>query len=318
MSEEQPDTTDERWGGYIPWFLRHQDFSATGGFLLFFERLSQRLEVFFKYESGIPNLHYFVEMLESESLQRFQSSKTEAHQKSIHHQIPWYFKLDTITSVFELQVKTSRAFTKALLGKDAQSIISDQLHYNYIVIERMSVLESLLRILPSPQSVIDKLKQDIRKLFVEAKIMLDIKGELPLIVPMDEQLLQREVIDKLLPRLEARFPERAKEIVKAYHDSIGGKKLDEVFSGAFKTLEEIARSITKDKSFVFDKKHLNKYFTKLHSTIHETMIRLAGHRGDEAGHGRSAPDPHEIRYLLFAICNVALLLLDYPDTEDAS
>lgn len=341
MSNEQSNTTDDRWGGYVPWFLRHQGFSSTGDFLLFFKRLSQRLEVFFKYESGIPNLHYFVEKLESESLQRFQSSKTETHQKSIHHQIPRYFNPDTIISDFELKVKISGAFTKALQGKDAKSIISDQLHYNGIVIERMGVLESLLRILPSPitdklkpatsrqelyrqalpipspQSVTDKLKQDIRKLFVEAKIMLDIKGEPPLIVPMDEPLLQREVIDKLLPRLEAQFPEREKEFVKAYHDLIGGRKLDEVFLEAFKTLEEIARSLTKDTSFEFDPKNLKKYFPKLHGAIHESIKRLAGHRGDKASHGKSAPEPYEIRYLLFTICNVALLLLDYPSSNTA-
>lgn len=145
--------------------------------------------------------------------------------------------------------------------------------------------------------------------------MLDIKGDPPLIVPTEEPLLQEEVIDRLLPRLASRFPERAQELVKAYHDSIEGKGLDSVFSEAFKTLEEIARSLTKDASFQFDKKNLEEYFPKLHGTIHQTIIRLAGHRGDKAGHGKSAPEPHEIRYLLIGICNVALLLLDYPSSE---
>jgi hypothetical protein len=32
------DLSDKRWGGYVPWFFRHADFSGTGNFLLFFER----------------------------------------------------------------------------------------------------------------------------------------------------------------------------------------------------------------------------------------------------------------------------------------
>ncbi len=187
-------------------------------------------------------------------------------------------------------------------------------HYRSVVIERIGVLESLLRILPNQSSAnVLQLKRDIRRFFAEAEIMLDIKGDPPLIVPMEEPLLQKEVLDKLLPRLESLFPDRAKELIRAYHNSIAGEDFDTVFSEAFKTLEEIARSLTKDTSFIFDKKNLNKYYPELHPTIHETMIRLAGHRGDEAGHGRSAPDPHEIRYLLFSICNIALLLLDYND-----
>lgn len=38
--------------------------------------------------------------------------------------------------------------------------------------------------------------------------------------------------------------------------------------------------------------------------------KLRAHRGDEAAHGRKAPAQSEIRYLLFQVCNLALLLLD--------
>lgn len=112
--------------------------------------------------------------------------------------------------------------------------------------------------------------------------MLDIMGTPPLIVPMEEPLLQEEVLDKLLPRLTSRFPGRAQELIKTYHDLFAGVNLDSILSEAFKTLEEIARLIVGDKSFMFEKKHLKKYFPKLHPRIHETMIRLAGHRGDKA------------------------------------
>jgi hypothetical protein len=85
-----------------------------------------------------------------------------------------------------------------------------------------------------------------------------------------------------------------------------------VFVEAFKTLEEIARGITGHKRFEFNNSNLTKYFPMLHGTIHETLIKLRGHRGDKAGHGKNAPPPYEIRYLLFTICNAALLLLEYP------
>jgi hypothetical protein len=216
-------------------------------------------------------------------------------------------------------LKSSRGLTfgKALEAAKDHKSKDWQLHYHHIVRERISVLEALLRIMPpdKPETT-SQLIRDIKRFFAEAGIMLDIKGNPPLIVPMEEPLLQKETIDKLLPRLESQFPERAQELVRVYHKLLEGKDLDGVFIEAFKTLEEIARTLTKYKSFKFNSsKDLKKYFPDLHSTIHETIIRLAGHRGDEGAHGRSAPDPHEIRYLLFSICNVALLLLDYPKSE---
>jgi hypothetical protein len=126
------------------------------------------------------------------------------------------------------------------------------------------------------------------------------------------------VVDKLVPRLFDKFPERARELVGAYHALITGKDGDSIFAEAFKTLEQLARDITLDGGFRFDKSHLDKHFPLLHSTIHQTLIRLAGHRGDKAGHGKDAPPPHEIRYLLFAVCNSALLLLEYPSNSTKS
>ncbi len=188
-------------------------------------------------------------------------------------------------------------------------------HYRELVIERLGALAALLRILPSESSWKALLIQDIRRFFAESNIMLDIDTQnspTPQIIPLEEPLLQQEVLDRLLPRLSTKFPDRAKELIRAYHDFLQGMDGDTVFLEAFKTLEEIARSITGNQSFEFDKDHLDKHFPKLHGTIHQTLIRLAGHRGDKGGHGKVSPPPHEIRYLLFAICNAALLLLDYP------
>jgi hypothetical protein len=192
---------------------------------------------------------------------------------------------------------------------------TEQTHYASLAIERIGVLEALLRILPTQTVWHAALIQDVLRFLAASDVMLTVKtddGLPPRIVPLDEPLLQTEVVDKLVPRLFDKFPERARELVGAYHALISGKDGDSIFAEAFKTLEQLARDITLDSGFMFDKSHLDKHFPLLHSTIHQTLIRLGGHRGDKAGHGKDAPPPHEIRYLLFAICNGALLLLDYP------
>jgi len=143
--------------------------------------------------------------------------------------------------------------------------------------------------------------------------MLDIAEEDGRIVPMEEALLQNEVIDRLLPRLANRFPQQEKDLVKAYHDLAQGVDANTIFGNAFKALEEVARQMTSDTTLLLSKeKDLRKYFPLLHKTVHATIIKLADHRGDKGAHGRQGPPPHEVRYLLFSICNVALLFLDYP------
>jgi len=165
--------------------------------------------------------------------------------------------------------------------------------------------------LPKGTNAFNDFVQDLRSFLAEAEIMLDIDADRCLINPIEEQLLQREIIDTLMPRLTSRFPERARELISAYHDMLGGKDFDDIFISAFKTLEEIARGITNDSKFEFNAKCLQKYFPKVHKTIHTTIVKLDAHRGDKGGHGKAPPEPHETRYLLFSICNIALLLLDY-------
>lgn len=184
-------------------------------------------------------------------------------------------------------------------------------YYRPLFVQRLGVLEILIRMLPKGTSAFDDFIQDLRRYFAEAEIMLDIDTDTCLINPVEEQFLQTEIIDTLMPRLASRFPKRAKELIDAYHDTLSGKDFDDIFIGAFKTLEEIARGITNDRKFQFNEKNLRTYFPKMHKTIHATIVKLDAYRGDKGGHGKSSPEPHEMRYLLFSICNIALLLLDY-------
>ena len=266
---------DDRWGGYIPWFLRDDSLPDTGNFGMFFKRVGQRLATHFQFEQSN---HYenkrFGSYLESESLQRYQHDP----KGSLAPQIRAYF--DAAFSGFTYE-------------------------------EKLGVLEIILRMLPI--EVIPPIQQDIRRALAEAGIPLDLAGVPLAFVPLDQPLLQREVIDRLLPRLEARFPQRAKELIAAYHGLISREKPGDIFLAAFGTLEGIARDLTGDTKFVFDAAALNKHFGNLHKTVRSTMIKLAAHRGDNAGHGRADPAAHELRYLLLSICNIALLLLDYED-----
>jgi hypothetical protein len=185
-------------------------------------------------------------------------------------------------------------------------------YYRPLFSQRLGALEVLIKILQAKKgAAFEDFINDLRAYFAEANIMLDIDADTCIIKPIEENLLQKEVIDTLMPRLASRFPERAKELNAAYHDMLGGKDFGDIFISAFKTLEEIARGITTDSKFEFDEKNLLRYFPKIHKTIRTTIIKLDAHRGDKAGHGKASPEPHEMRYLLFSICNIALLLLDY-------
>lgn len=266
---------DDRWGGYIPWFLRGESLPGSGDFGIFFKRVGQRLATHFQFEQydRYENSR-FGSYLESESLQRYQHDPRDI----LAPQIRAYFDAAFSRSTYE---------------------------------EKLGVLEIILRMLPI--EVIGPIRQDIRRALAEAGIPLDLSGNPPAFVPLDEPLLQREVIDRLLPRLEARFPRRAKELIAAYHGLISREKPGDIFLAAFGTLEGIARELTGDKEFMFNAASLKKRFGNLHKTVHTTMIMLAAHRGDNAGHGRADPGAHELRYLLFSICNIALLLLDYEE-----
>lgn len=46
---QAPNLQDDRWGGYIPWFLRHPDLPRRGQFNLFFGRVAHRLQQLIKH-----------------------------------------------------------------------------------------------------------------------------------------------------------------------------------------------------------------------------------------------------------------------------
>ena len=88
-------------------------------------------------------------------------------------------------------------------------------HRARLVLQRLTVLESVVRLVKATHAF-PPLRENLRRYLAEAQIMLDIKETDGRIVPMEETLLQKEVIDRLLQRLSARFPRQEKDLVKAY------------------------------------------------------------------------------------------------------
>lgn len=315
MTKRNIRVKDERWGGYVPWFLRYQDFSHgdRSQFYMFFDHLSHRLRQLILFnEAQVPNLLHFAFQLETASFREYRHQSGS----NFHEEIGQYFDPNQLYS----EVVISKFSGLSVLAYTAEQLEADrQLQENrsknrQLFIRRVGTLEALLNILP-PCNGTSTLVRDIKRIFAITQIPLDIRGNHPAIVPLEEPLLQQEVLDELLPRLSIKFPDRAKELIAAYHGIVQGGRTDDIFLGAFKSLEEIARSITGDGSFTFHAGDAKKYFPELHTTIHETVKKLAGHRGDKAGHGKGGPEIYEMRYLLFLICNIALLLLDYPQEK---
>lgn len=339
------DLNDKRWGGYIPWFLRHGDFIGIGNYLLFFERVSHRsFQLLYYNEPEVGNLMHFGSIMESKTLQVFKYEfKNEYGIHSLAYGLKEYFHPKSIKTEMEpafyndpVQVKLRRFRelikmhhaggmrlvlddkNKALqteyeqMEKEAEATRPQReaIYCRPLVINRLGVLEVLLKMLPTKTSWVADYAQDVRRYIAEAGLSIDIDMESYSIVLLDEKLFNKEIIDNLLPRLYSRYKERGIELVRCYHDMLTGKDFDDIFISAFKTLEELGRSITNDPKFDFSPQNLNRHFPEIHKTIATTIIKLDAHRGDKAGHGKSKPGPHEMRYLLLSICNIALLLLD--------
>lgn len=340
---QAPNPQDDRWGGYVPWFLRHPDLEILGQFDLFFDRAAHRLEQFFLYgEGGNLNLGLMGAQIESESHQcfRFNNSNALAGQiqsyfssVQIKMQTDSYTMNDPQVTLEDQAFKDIRKKLFNKLGSDPSVVDKIMQHPTFVKAQtrlltlssarhdyhrgrlihgRLTVLESVLRLVQKTPGF-SELRADLRRYLGEAQIMLDIIEKPAKIVPMEETLLQKEVIDRLLPRLANRFPQQEKDLVKAYHDLVQGVDTDAIFVLAVKALEEIARKVSGRPTLTLDDyKNLKAAFPNLHPTIHTTILKLTAHRGDKGGHGRQGPPPHEMRYLLFSICNVALLFLDYP------
>lgn len=338
------DATDKRWSGYVPWFFRHDTFTGTGDYDLFFERLCNRsFQLFYYNELGITNNSHFGSLIGSKSLNRYIYEYNSAYgDASLAYSIKNYFNPKNFNTKIQeslnnnpLHGKLNSLFIALKRGgwkpelnyvptsmnkefKEHEEIKAEYQKvreecYRNLIIERLGVLEVILINLPKTASWFNDFIKDSRAYLAEAGLMLDIDENNYYINLLEEPLLQKGVLENLLPRLKSKLPERADELVKAYHDLLNGNSLDEIFISAFKTLEEIGRSLTLENKFEFNQSYLDKYFPKLHKTTHITMTKLAAHRGDKGGHGRNAPDAIEMRYLLFSICNIALLILDYQE-----
>lgn len=337
MTSFQPGK-DARWGDRVPWYLRYTGTAVNGNVDLWLELVGQRLDRLFTFnEAGVLNEAHFGSSLETETLRRFQF----AWGTPLGAQIKIYFLPEEVRRQTQSDVsadpeerraaeltheqrkrrKSSSGLTpemnteafRAEVNASSTRPARTQEHWAARVNERISVLEAIMRTVGAHGTnalAVVALVADIRRISAAAHVPLDVRGSPPLIYPLEEPLLQREVIEPLLRRLASRWPDRARELVTAYHDVLSGKPLDEVFSSAFKSVEEIARALTGDRTFEFTESDLQRYFSSLHPTIRAGIAKLRAHRGDSASHGRKAPSPTEIRFLLFQICNLALLLLD--------
>jgi hypothetical protein len=330
-SNDRAPVHDDRWGNHIPWTLRYSSFSQTGDFQKFMTNLATRLHVLVQHnEANLANTSYFLARLRTESLNRFTLRRDDNEVNSVYY----YFAPETISN--EAQERTLKdpqyekhkgsllinsrnieAYKKELAIQTEAYSKRYVVHWRDLIADRLEVLQSFFILLLQQGRnpvAFESLVRDVRRSAAECSVLLDVKGEPPTLVPVEEPLLQKEVLDRLLPRLDAKFPERATDLLKAYHDLLKGEDTNTIFGNAFKALEQVARELSSITQLqLSDRGALEKAFPHLHGTIRETITKLAAHRGDEAGHGRKGPDEYEIRYLLLSICNVALVLLEYKE-----
>jgi hypothetical protein len=216
-----PSSRDERWGDYVPWFLRHSAVLHCDDFLKFFSRASQRLERMFTFnEAGHLNLDHLGSRIETDSLQRYQHRLGIA----LGGQLKYYFDSGTIyniaaaraqadpddrrlTELVEKHQNASR-FTSAMYGPESDELvqarqIADRTrsarvshHLSRIIPERLGVLEVVLVVLAGMEGAglaLQALTRDLRRALAEAHIPLDIRGTPPQVVALDERLLQEAV-----------------------------------------------------------------------------------------------------------------------------
>ncbi len=323
MSNNRAPAHDDRWGDHVPSSLRYTILVEKGDVRCFLSLLATCLHTFFDFnEAKIRSTDHFLSRLVSESLKRFYMRSGE----TCANNVSFYFWPDTIEAEASRAVyndpeeETSKLhgqrYEKAIERRNKTRPQRKAAHWRRLVAERFEVLQSIFVLLhhDSNHAPLSALIREVRRFAAESGVWLDIKGDPPTLVPLEEPLLQKEVLDRLLPRLKARFPDRATDLINAYHDLLKGVDTNTVFGNAFKSLEELAREASGvPKLELSERSALEKAFPQLHGTIRETIIKLAAHRGDEGAHGRKGPDEYEIRYLLFCICNVALVLLEYKE-----
>lgn len=327
QTDHRASSHDERWGDHVPFSLRYNIVVKRGDFDKFMTILATRLHTLFEHEFGYGNPQYFLTRLTTESLGRFHTERGQTYANMVYY----YFSPEMIKKEVEAKVDNdpeniecfrlsrigdNQGHAKAVTIEKATRDARCASHRRTVIAERLEVLQSVFILLQRDKmhDPLASLVRDVRRFAADSGVLLNVKGDPPALVPLEEPLLQKEVLDRLLPRLEEKFPERAADLIKAYHDLLKGVDTNTIFGNAFKALEEVAREISGNpKLELSNGLVLGRHFPQLHGTIQVTITKLAAHRGDEAGHGRKGPDEYEIRYLLLSICNVALVLLEYKE-----
>lgn len=315
---------DERWGDHVPFSLRYNIVIERGNLDKFMIMLASRLYTLFDHEFGYGNPSYFFARLVTESFGRFHTGTGGTYADMAFN----YFSIEKIKKEVNAKVENDpeqqerdrmlrigdrKGFAKAAEIEKATRETRYASHLRILISDRLEVLQSIFVLLQRDKlhDPLRSLVRDVRRFAADSGVLLNVKGDPPTLVPLEEPLLQKEVLDRLLPRLEERFPERAADLIKAYHDVLKGVDTNTVFGNAFKALEQLARDISGNPKLELTKEsELRNHFSKLHGTILVTITKLAAQRGDEGGHARLGPDEYESRYLLFSICNVALVLLE--------
>lgn len=327
QTDHRAPSHDPRWEDHVPFSLRYNIVIERGDLDKFMTMLATRLHTLIEHEFGYGNPTYFISRLTTESLGRFNPERGQTYANMVYY----YFSSQTVHKEVNEKVERdpeqverfrllrsgdSEGHAKAVAIEQATRKTRYASHWRTLISDRFEVLQSIF-VLLQRDNLHDPLKsliRDVRRFAADSGVLINVKGDPPTLVPLEEPLLQKEVLDRLLPRLEERFPERAADLIKAYHDVLKGVDTNTVFGNAFKALEQLARDISGNPKLELTKEsELRNHFPKLHGTILMTITKLAAQRGDEGGHARLGPDEYEIRYLLFSICNVALLLLEHND-----
>ena len=229
--------SDPRWGGYIPFFLRHKDVGGTGDFDTFFDRVAHRLQqAIILGECGTTNPSIIGHRLESESHQRFRFGQ----HPSLDQQVLLFFSPASIRFQVDRKIQADQAIAEAAnelervrqkfkhldvalyaqaterdpeflaAQKKLEDIIQSrrQVYWQESIIDRLMVLETFLRLvreLPEGLRALPEIRRGIRVYLAETLVPYDITAEDPMrIVPVEEALLQKEVLDQLLPRLSSK------------------------------------------------------------------------------------------------------------------
>lgn len=217
---QTPNLQDDRWGGYVPWFLRHPDFAILGHFDLFFGRVAHRLKQAVNRGEVGNNLTDAGDTIESDSHQCFRFNSLG----NLAVQIESYFaptqmmtETENLTQSDPLVIEAVNNYNtfirraalnvaipdlkKLMASPKCQAALTQlseirsprrEFYRIKLVSGRLTVLESVLRLVKAtPRHAFSNLRDLLRRYLAEAQIMLDIAETDGRIVPMEEPLLQK-------------------------------------------------------------------------------------------------------------------------------